>query len=372
MNSDRTRRPPKPAIVAHRSRSNQERCRDRFVCRGACVGGPDPASAVRCAPPAGHSLAMEFKRGQLRNFVTVADDGQMTRAARTLHLAQPALSHSISQLESELGIVLLERHARGVALTPAGEAFLPKARAALAAADDALRTAESLARASSGAMEVGYIGPPPAVNARELFDAFTDAYPRATVSFRELPFPYDTTSAWIEEVDIAFAHSPASEHGICIQALRSEPRAMVVPGGHPLAERSELTVADVVDDLYLAYHPDVQAVWAGFHSLDDHRGAPARRTADHARTPPEMLTMMASRRAVTAVPLSDARVIESVLRGVVAIPLTDADPASLALVRREGAHNPCVDALVMIAGQITKRDGAGHPASQSRPTRVRN
>src|SRR5712692_1492364 len=107
---------------------------------------------------------MEFKRGQLRNFVTVAEEGQMTRAARKLHLAQPALSQAISQLESELGLVLLERHARGVTLTAAGEAFLPKARAALEAADDALRTAEALARAASGRMKVGFIGPAPTVN----------------------------------------------------------------------------------------------------------------------------------------------------------------------------------------------------------------
>jgi DNA-binding transcriptional LysR family regulator len=305
---------------------------------------------------------MDFKRGQLRNFVTVAEDGQMTRAARKLHLAQPALSYSISQLESELGILLLERHARGVTLTAAGEAFLPKARAVLAAAEDALRTAQSLARATSGQMHVGYIGPPPTINAPELFDTFTEGHPDATVSFRELPFPYDPTSAWMEEVDVAFAHAPTSERGVCVQVVRVEPRAVVLPSGHPLAERSELSVADVVDDLFLAYHPEVQRAWAAFHNLDDHRGAPARLTTDHARTPPEMLAMMASRRAIATVPLSDARVIESVLRGVTAIPVIDAEPAMLSLVWREGAHNPCVHELVMIAASVAKRNGAGRGA----------
>lgn len=314
---------------------------------------------------------MEFKRGQLRNFVTVAEDGQMTRAARKLHLAQPALSHSISQLESELGIVLLERHARGVTLTAAGEAFLPKARAALAAGEDALRTAQSLARAGSGRMEVGYIGPPPMVNAPELFGAFADAHPEATVSFRELPFPYSPTIAWLDEVDVAFTHAPASERGVCIQVIRAEPRAIVAPDSHPLAERRELSVAEVIDDVFLAYHPDVQPEWAGFHSLDDHRGAPARLTAHHARTAPEMLSMLASRRAIASVPLSDARVIESVLRGVVAIPLTDADPAMLSVVWREGAHNPCVHALVMIAERAMRSNGVGHVSSSSGRARAR-
>jgi DNA-binding transcriptional LysR family regulator len=310
---------------------------------------------------------VEFKRGQLRNFVTVAEDGQMTRAARKLHLAQPALSHSISQLESELGVVLLERHARGVTLTAAGEAFLPKARAALAAAEEALRTAHSAARAISGSMEVGYIGPPPMVNAPELFDVFADSHPDATVSFRELPFPCSPTTTWLEEVDVAFTHPPASEHGICVQPVRAEPRAVVAPSNHRLAQRSELSVADVLDELFLAYHPEVQPAWAGFGSLDDHRGRPARVTDGYARTPPEMLWRMALRTAITTVPLSDARVIASVLRGVVAIPLRDAAPAMLSLVWRDGEHNPCVQALVAIAQDISSRNGArrhtGRPAS---------
>src|SRR5438552_7760225 len=108
---------------------------------------------------------MPLRLEQLRYFVTVAEEGQMTRAARKLHVAQPALSQAIAQLESELGIDLLARHARGVTLTPAGEAFLPKARLALAAATDASTTAETLARAAASMLEVGFIGPPPLVNA---------------------------------------------------------------------------------------------------------------------------------------------------------------------------------------------------------------
>ncbi|HEV7586098.1 MAG TPA: LysR family transcriptional regulator [Solirubrobacteraceae bacterium] len=313
---------------------------------------------------------MEFKRGQLRNFVTVAEDGQMTRAARKLHLAQPALSHSISQLESELGIVLLERHARGVTLTASGQAFLPKAQAALAASDDALRTAQSLARSGSGQMEVGYVGPPPLVNAPELFGVFVESNPDVSVSFREIAFPYDPTSGWLEAVDVAFTHSPASERGVCIQAIRAEPRAIVAPEGHALADRAQLGVAEVLDEVFLGYHVDVQPAWAAFHSLDDHRGAPAKLTADRARTPPEMLAMMASRQALAAVPLSDARVIQHVLRGVVAIPLIDADPAMLSLVWREGDHNPGVHALIAIAAHLARSNGAvtAQPIAAPRPS----
>ncbi len=74
---------------------------------------------------------------QLRSFVTVVDAGSFTAAARRLHVAQPSLSQSIRGLEAELGGELLERLPRALRLTAAGEAFLPNARAAVQAADDA-------------------------------------------------------------------------------------------------------------------------------------------------------------------------------------------------------------------------------------------
>jgi DNA-binding transcriptional LysR family regulator len=293
---------------------------------------------------------MTFRRGQLRYFVTVADEGQMTRAAGKLHIAQPALSQAIAQLESELGLGLLERHARGVALTPAGEAFLPKARAALAAETDAAATAQSLARAARSAITVGYIGPPPAINAPELFTAFAEAHPNAEISVRELPFPRGSTASWLGDVDVAFCHEPSPDPDVRIQAVRTEPRAIVAPRDHPLAQRSELTVAEVLDETFIAYDPAVQPIWAGFHSLDDHRGEPPpRMTTDRALTPSQMLTIIASRTAITAVPASDAAIILKVLRGVVAIPVRDADPAVLSLTWRKSNHNSLVTALAVLA-----------------------
>ena len=281
---------------------------------------------------------MTFRRGQLRYFVAVADEGQMTRAAHKLHIAQPALSQAIAQLESELGLELLERHARGVTLTQAGEAFLPKARAALAAETDAAATAQSLARAVRSAITVGYIGPPPTINAPELFEAFAEARPGAEISFRELPFPRGSTASWLEDVDVAFCHPPAADPDVRIQSLRTEPRAIVAPRRHALAQHSELTV---------------QPIWAGFHSLDDHRGTPAPRiTADRALTPSQMLTHIAARQAIIAIPASDAAIVLKVLRGVVAIPVRDAHPAVLSLIWRKSNHNPLVRALAALAAGI--------------------
>src|ERR1700704_6902157 len=96
---------------------------------------------------------MSFTQVQLRYFVAVARELQITRAARKLNVAQPALSQAIAQLESELGVQLLERQVRGVTLTPAGEVFYEKALAAVAAVCEAGQTAQALARAPGGTGE---------------------------------------------------------------------------------------------------------------------------------------------------------------------------------------------------------------------------
>jgi LysR family hca operon transcriptional activator len=68
----------------------------------------------------------------LRYFIAVAEEGSLSNAAeRRLHTAQPSLSRQIRDLEIELGVKLLERRARGIALTAAGKAFLDHARLAL-------------------------------------------------------------------------------------------------------------------------------------------------------------------------------------------------------------------------------------------------
>jgi len=292
---------------------------------------------------------------QLQYCVAVAEEEQMTRAARRLHVAQPALSRIILQVESELGVELFERHARGVTPTPAGEAFLEKARRALAASSDVLRTAQSLARAARGRIEIGFIGPPPMLNAPELFVSFADAHPEAEVSFRGLPFPTGSTVSWLKDVDVAFSHSPVPDPAVRDQLVRAEPRVVLAPSDHPLARSSELGVADVLDETYISYHPTVQPAWAGFHSLDDHRGGPpARTTADHVVTPLDILAIMASPRGVTTLPACDAAIIQRALPGLAVIPLRDATPAMLSLTWRETIANPLVESLVASAQRVSE------------------
>lgn len=299
-----------------------------------------------------------FSQGQLRYFVTVSEEGQITRAAKRLHLAQPALSQAIAQLESQLGVELLVRHPRGVALTDAGEAFLVKARAVLAAEAETAQMALSLRRAARDAIAIGFIGPPPTISTPGLFSAFAERNALAEISYRDLPFPRGPTSSWLADVDVAFCHCPAVEPGVCVQPVRVEPRTVVAPRDHPLARRSDVVLADVLDENFVSYHPEVQPEWAGFHTLDDHRGSPPRRvTGDHALSTLQMLgTMSCGARAITIVPQGDAELAGRVLPDIVVIPLHDAAPAQVSLLWREDAHSPLLADLVNAARQLARGD----------------
>ena len=122
------------------------------------------------------------KLRQLRHFVTIAEEGQITRAAQKLNLAQPALSSGVAQLESQLGVALFHRHAHGVSLTSAGEAYLGKVLVALTALEDAELTVRALGRAARDTVEWGFIGSPPMVQAPEVFRAVV---PRGNESSRK-------------------------------------------------------------------------------------------------------------------------------------------------------------------------------------------
>lgn len=93
----------------------------------------------------------------LRHFVVVAEELHMHRAAERLHIAQPALSQQIKQLELRLGVVLFSRANRRLTLTAAGEAFLHKTRLALEMADQAVLDAQRTARGEQGRLHLGYV-----------------------------------------------------------------------------------------------------------------------------------------------------------------------------------------------------------------------
>lgn len=315
-------------------------------------------------------------------FVKVAETGQITRAAQILHIAQPALSQAISQLEAQLGVKLLERHPRGVSLTPAGAIFLEKARVALDAQADAAATAASLARDLRGALQIGFLSVPPMLMAPTLLETFGRANPQVEVSSRELRFPTGPTASWLADVDVALCHSPIPDADVEILPLRSDRRAIVLRSDHPLAGRSELRVEDVIDEPFCGYHGSVEPEWASFWSLDDHRGGPPSRvTGDQVGNTLEEVAAMTNGHGISTFPAAVAGVIVDLVENLVAVPLLDAAPACCALVWHSSRGNSVVADLVELAraevalgdvreASVVVGDRAGAQTQRDRPRDV--
>ncbi|GIF51973.1 LysR family transcriptional regulator [Asanoa ferruginea] len=177
---------------------------------------------------------------ELRYFVAVAEESHFGRAAQRLAMAQPPLSRAIQQLERRLGVVLLHRTARGVTLTEAGSVLLREARLAL----EAVEAAEHRTRRAA-ADRPGVVLATKAGASRELLSKLLDAYVDAVDVV--LCGPGEPERLLRNgRADVALLHRPYdTTAGFDTEDLHTERQVVVLPAGHPLADRPHLSMAEV-------------------------------------------------------------------------------------------------------------------------------
>jgi DNA-binding transcriptional LysR family regulator len=183
---------------------------------------------------------------QFSYFVAVAEEGQFTRAAARVSVAQPAVSAQIRRLEAELGEPLFHRDQRAVRLTAAGEALLPHARAALAAADRGRDTIASLRGMLHGRLEVGVAGP---VDDRlaEALGEFHRVHPAVEIALSQHQNEPLIEAVDRGEVDVAIVGLGAQRMppGVRTREVATEPLVVAVRNGDPLSSRKTVTLAQL-------------------------------------------------------------------------------------------------------------------------------
>ena len=185
---------------------------------------------------------------QLSYFVAVAEDGQFTRAANRVSVAQPAVSAQIRRLERELGATLFHRDRRAVTLTIAGEALLPHARAALDAAQRGRDSIASLRGLLHGRLTIGVAGPVDDRLARALGD-FHRAHPAIEITLANHHNEPLLAAVADGDVDIGVVGIGAqpTPRGIRTRVVSVEPLVAGIALGHPLAGRKTIGVGDLRD-----------------------------------------------------------------------------------------------------------------------------
>ncbi|HEX8854374.1 MAG TPA: LysR family transcriptional regulator [Thermoleophilaceae bacterium] len=185
---------------------------------------------------------------QLSYFVAVAEEGQFTRAANRVSVAQPAVSAQIRRLERELGEALFHRDQRAVTLTGAGEALLPHARAALAAAERGRDTIASLRDMLHGRLSVGVAGP---VDDRfaEALGAFHRAHPAVEIALTQQhnePLLAAVADGAIDAAIVGAGVQPLPPR-VRTRVVATEPLVLAVRRGDPLSSRRTVTLAQLRD-----------------------------------------------------------------------------------------------------------------------------
>lgn len=191
---------------------------------------------------------------QFQQFIAVAELGSYRQAAEKLFVAQPALSVSIQKLEAEVGTKLLERGSKGVTLTPAGQALMEDARAALFHSEQACRSARLVALGEWGTLRLGFVGSATYTLLPLCVPAFRSEHPNVKVELRE-----DSTAGLISlvrnrDIDAAVVRGPiAEEAAIEAWVIQRDDLILAVPIGHALAGRKELALEECRNEGFVLY-----------------------------------------------------------------------------------------------------------------------
>jgi DNA-binding transcriptional LysR family regulator len=177
---------------------------------------------------------------QLRTFAAVAELRHFARAASLCNLSQPAVSHQIAQLEEEMGAKLLNRAARRVSLTVAGEVFLEEARRILAAIDRAHERMQEVARGAVGRIRLGATATP----GLYLLPAILATYCGKHATY-DLRFEIGPTHVLAERVarndlDMAIVAGPLPSGELRARSLSHDDLLIIAPPASPLVRTRAL------------------------------------------------------------------------------------------------------------------------------------
>jgi LysR family hca operon transcriptional activator len=188
----------------------------------------------------------------LRYFIAVAEEGSLTLAAeRRLHTAQPSLSRQIRDLETEVGVKLFARSARGIELTEAGRAFLDHARLALLQVEAAGEAARRTTRPREDAFVVGFLAGQEMMWLPETLRLLHDELPKIEIRLLSQPSPELAGALLRGSVDIAFIRREDRVPGLAFKLLIKEQLVLVLPRDHRLAAQKAIHARDLARETFV-------------------------------------------------------------------------------------------------------------------------
>lgn len=200
----------------------------------------------------------------LRYFCVLAEQLHFTKAAHLLHVAQPALSHQIKQLEEELGTQLVERTNRRVRLTAAGEVFLARAVPILEQIDRAVRETTRMGQGDAGLLVIGVVSTAVCDVLPRLLRSLRRESPEIDIDIREMEPGEQVEALQKDVIDIGLLFLSIRDPELDSLVVSRERLIVALPAGHRAAAAEAVDLRDLADETFLI--PRRQSV-AGYHEL---------------------------------------------------------------------------------------------------------
>lgn len=181
---------------------------------------------------------MEFRH--LRYFLVLAEELHFGRAARRLSISQPPLSLNIQQLEASVGAKLFTRSSKQVALTAAGLAFVPAARALLDQSTEAANLARDVGRGIVGSLTIGFAGTLLYSGLPDILARFQAQHPLLRVVLKEMSSSEQLIELARDRLDVGFVHTSRVPPELSQILVASQAFVGCLPEGHALARHAAL------------------------------------------------------------------------------------------------------------------------------------
>ncbi len=187
---------------------------------------------------------------QMRVFAAVARNLSFTRAARELHLTQPAVSQQIRLLEAEVGLPLFEKIGRKVQLAPAGAELLEYANQTIELLREAAESLAAMRGLKRGVLKLGAVSTAKYF-APSLLSAFTPAYPEVTIRFSVGNRLEIIKQMAANEIDLVIMGRPPRELDTIAEPFAKHPLVIIAAPDHPLAGRRRIRLRQLASQQFL-------------------------------------------------------------------------------------------------------------------------
>jgi len=284
----------------------------------------------------------------LRYFVAVAETCHFGRAAQRLHIAQPALSQAVRQLEAEVGTALLIRTTRQARLTPAGEFMQREALRILEAVDSTVAGVRLIAEGKLGVVRLALTGTAATSQLPHIARIISEQLPGIVLDIQaDLLTPAQCDGLRDGTIDLGVLRPPLVGDGLTSSAIAVDRLVLALPSDHPLSQQRSISMGDLSLEPFIGYDtPDSAVNHATTLSCEAAGFAPNR-----VQSGPDTAVVLALVSAGLGIALVPSSVQEGATPGLIFRDVLESGSVQMAVAWRADERSPVLRSVIGALGK---------------------